>query len=140
MICTCRFQEGIELLPQQTFGIKCKIESRMLTPDTDYMCYLVFKLSEKCHGLHCPVSLRNVLQFKDKEIGLVCFRPMNQWNSHNTYWVPKRREDGWMEVRVWKFNSSSGLRNDRIPMHLKFITYEGTMSGLIVRGLEIQRM
>ncbi|PWA58305.1 protein kinase-like domain, Phloem protein 2-like protein [Artemisia annua] len=135
-----RIQEVIELLPQQVFGIKCKIESRMLTPDTDYMCYLVFKLSEKCRGLHCPVRVRNVLQWKNKEIGLVCFRPPNQWNSHDTYWVPKMREDGWIEVRVWKFNSTSELRHDRIPVHLKLITYEGTMSGLIVRGLEIRPM
>ncbi|GJS95161.1 serine/threonine-protein kinase, active site protein [Tanacetum coccineum] len=133
-----RFQEVIELLPQQVFGIKCKIDGRMLTPHTDYMCYLVFKLSEKCHGLHCPVRVRNVLQWKIKEIGLACFRPPNQWNAHETYWVPKRREDGWMEVRVWKFNSTSALRNDCIPMHLKLITYEGTMSGLIVSGLEIR--
>ncbi|PWA87251.1 serine/threonine-protein kinase, active site protein [Artemisia annua] len=133
-----RFQEVIELLPQQVSGIKSKIRSRMLSPDTDYACYLVFKLSEKCRGLHCPVRVRNVLQWKDKEIGLVWFRPPNQWNSHDTYWVPKRREDGWMEVRVWNFNSTSALRTGRIPMHLKLITYEGTMSGLIVRGLEIR--
>ncbi|PWA53576.1 serine/threonine-protein kinase, active site protein [Artemisia annua] len=51
-----RFQEVIELLPRQVFSLKCKIQSQMLLPDTDYMCYLVFKLSEKCHGLHCPVK------------------------------------------------------------------------------------
>ena len=140
MIRTCRCQEGIELLPQQVFGIKCKIESQMLSPNTDYMCYLVFNLSEKCPGLHCPVRVRNVLQWKNKEIELVCFRHPSPWDLLVTNRVPKMREDGWMEVMVWKFNSTSELRNDRIPMHLKFITYEGTMSGLIVRGLEIRPM
>ncbi|PWA87248.1 protein kinase-like domain, Phloem protein 2-like protein [Artemisia annua] len=135
-----RFQDGIELLPQQVFGFKCKIDSQMLSPDTNYMCYLVFKLSEKCHGLHCPVRVRNVLQWKNKEIELVYFRPPSAWDLLVTNRVPKMREDGWMEVMVWKFNSTSELRNDGIPMHLKFITYEGTMSGLIVSGLEIRPM
>ncbi|GKC59929.1 serine/threonine-protein kinase, active site protein [Tanacetum coccineum] len=135
-----RFQEVIELLPQQVFSIKCKIQSQVLLPDTDYKCYLVFKLSEKCHGLHCPVKVKDVLHWKNKEIGILYFRTPSPWNIHNNSRVPQKREDGWMEVNVWKFNSTSELRNDYIPMHLKLIAYEGTMSGLIVGGLEIRPM
>ncbi|GKC04450.1 kinase-like domain, phloem protein 2-like protein, partial [Tanacetum coccineum] len=135
-----RFQEVIELLPQQVFSIKCKIESQTLLPVTDYMCYLVFKLSEKCHGLHCPVKVRDVLHWKNKEIRILYFRTPSPWNIHNNNRVPKKREDGWMEVIVWKFNSTSELRNDYVPMHLKLMAYEGTMSGLIVGGLEIRPM
>ncbi|MFS7990898.1 putative phloem protein [Helianthus anomalus] len=47
---TCRFQEVIELLPQQVFRISCTIKSQMLSQDTEYVCYLVFKLSETCQG------------------------------------------------------------------------------------------
>ncbi|GKD68707.1 serine/threonine-protein kinase, active site protein, partial [Tanacetum coccineum] len=135
-----RFQEVIELLPQQVFSIKCKIQSQVLLPDTDYKCYLVFKLSEKCHGLHCPVKVKDVLHWKNKEIGILYFRTPSPWNIHNNSRIPQKREDGWMEVNVWKFNSTSELRNDYIPMHLKLIAYEGTMSGLIVGGLEIRPM
>ncbi|GKB01511.1 serine/threonine-protein kinase, active site protein [Tanacetum coccineum] len=133
-----RFQEVIELLPRQVFSIKCKIQSQMLLPDTNYTCYLVFKLSEKCHGLHCPVKVKDVLHWKNKDIGILYFRTPSPWNIHDNNRVPKKREDGWMEVTVWKFNSTSELRNDYIPMHLKLIAYEGTMSGLIVGGLEIR--
>ncbi|GKD15447.1 zinc finger, CCHC-type containing protein [Tanacetum coccineum] len=133
-----RFQEVIELLPRQVFSIKCKIQSQMLLPDTNYTCYLVFKLSEKCHGLHCPVKVKDVLHWKNKEIGILYIRTPSPWNIHDNNRVPKKREDGWMEVIVWKFNSTSELRKDYIPMHLKLIAYEGTMSGLIVGGLEIR--
>ncbi|PWA63849.1 serine/threonine-protein kinase, active site protein [Artemisia annua] len=133
-----RFQEVIELLPRQVFSLKCKIQSQMSLLDTDYMCYLVFKLSEKCHGLHCPVKVKDVLHWKNKEMGILYFRTPSPWNIHDNHWVPKKREDGWLEVSVWKFNSTSDLRKDNIPMHLKLIAYEGTMSGLIVGGLEIR--
>nr|XP_043617214.1 uncharacterized protein LOC122589040 [Erigeron canadensis] len=132
-----RCQE-VEFLPQQVFGIKCKIESRMLSPDTDYMCYLVFKFSEKCNGLHGPVMIRDVLNWKNKETRILYFRYPSPWNLHDTDWVPKQRKDGWMEVMVWKFNSKSKLRNDNVPMNLKLITYDGTMCGLIVCSLEIR--
>ncbi|PWA96206.1 serine/threonine-protein kinase, active site protein [Artemisia annua] len=133
-----RFQEVIELLPRQVFSLKCKIQSQMLLPDTDYMCYLMFKLSEKCHGLHCPVKVKDVLHWKNKEMGILYFRTPSPWNVNDNNRVPEKREDGWMEVIVWKFNSTSDLRKDYIPMHLKLIAYEGTMSGLIVGGLEIR--
>ncbi|KAD3337408.1 hypothetical protein E3N88_32928 [Mikania micrantha] len=54
-----RFLEVAELLSRQGFRIKCKIETQKLSPDTDYACYLVFKLSQKCHGLRCPVKVRD---------------------------------------------------------------------------------
>nr|XP_043627665.1 uncharacterized protein LOC122599250 [Erigeron canadensis] len=135
-----RFQGEIEISKRQVLGIKCKIESKMLSPHTNYMCYLIFKLSKTCHGLHAPVKVRNVFEWKNKEVGLICFRPPSQWNLPNTNGVPKERDDGWMEVLVWKFNSHSELRSNHIPMYLKFITYEGTMFGLIVSGLEIRQM
>ncbi|GKC42183.1 serine/threonine-protein kinase, active site protein, partial [Tanacetum coccineum] len=110
----------------------------MLLPDTNYTCYLVFKLSKKCHGLHCPVKVKDVLHWKNKVIGILYFRTPSPWNIHDNNQVPEKREDGWMEVIVWKFNSTSELRKDYIPMHLKLIAYEGTMSGLIVGGFEIR--
>ncbi|KAJ9559397.1 hypothetical protein OSB04_014011 [Centaurea solstitialis] len=40
------FEEVFEVLTQQVIVIKCKIECQMLSPDIDYACFLVFKLSE----------------------------------------------------------------------------------------------
>ncbi|KAJ9557210.1 hypothetical protein OSB04_011824 [Centaurea solstitialis] len=138
-----RFQEVIEVLRQQVFGIKCKIECQMLSLDTEYACFLVFKLSEKCRGLHCPVKVRDLIHRKNKEIGIIYFRFPRLCNLHDSNQVPRMREDGWMEVNVWKFNSNDGLKNDGlkisfIPINLKLISYEGTMAGLIICGHEIR--
>ncbi|KAF5783848.1 putative phloem protein [Helianthus annuus] len=130
-----RFQEVAELLSHQVFRIKCKIETQKLSADTDYACYLVFKLSQKCHGLQCPVKVRDVLLRKNKEFKFLYFRSPRAVNLHNIERVPKPREDGLMEVIVWEFNSGN---NDHVPMSLKLGCYEGTMSGLMVYGIEFR--
>ncbi|XP_076950162.1 uncharacterized protein LOC143623038 [Bidens hawaiensis] len=132
-----RFQEVIELLPQHIFRINCTIESQMLSQDTVYACYLVFKLSETCDGLHCPVKVRDLFQQGNKESEILNFISPSPWNIHDITRVPQQREDGWMEVNVWKFNSNQ-LKNDCILVNLKFTSYEGTMSGLIVCGAEFR--
>ncbi|KAK9058426.1 hypothetical protein SSX86_023268 [Deinandra increscens subsp. villosa] len=133
------FQEVLELLPQPMIRISCTIESHMLSRDIEYVCYLVFKLSEKCHMLRCPVEVRDLLQ-KNKTAEIIYFRPPKPWNIHDITRVPKQRKDGWMEVNVWKFNSTHELKYDYIPVNLKLVSYEGRMSGLFVCGLEFRPM
>ncbi|GJW36960.1 kinase-like domain, phloem protein 2-like protein [Tanacetum coccineum] len=133
-----RFQEVFELLPQQVFRINCTIKSHMLSPDTEYVCYLVFKLSEQFDGLHCPVKVRDLLQRKTEEAGIIYLIPPSPWNIHDFIKIPRQRGDGLMEVEVWKFNSTHDLKNNCLPMNLRMTSYEGTMSGLIVCGLEFR--
>ncbi|XP_076909557.1 F-box protein SKIP3-like [Bidens hawaiensis] len=134
-----RFQEVLELLPQQIFCISCTIKSQMLSQDADYVCYLVFKLSENCNEMHGPVEVRDLLQ-KNKVPGFVYFRTPSPWNIHNITQIPKPRRDGWMEVYVRKFNSNRELENDCVHVNLKFVSYEGSLSGLIICGLEFRPM
>ncbi|CAH1442264.1 unnamed protein product [Lactuca virosa] len=135
-----RFEDVVELQRQQVFRIKCKIESQRLSSDTEYACYLVFKLSEKCQGLHCPVIVQDLLNRKNKEKGIVYFRSPSPCNVNDTDRVPKEREDGWMEVNMWKFNSSNEIRDDCVFINLKLICYEGTMSGLSISSIEFRSM
>ncbi|KAJ0485445.1 putative protein kinase RLK-Pelle-CR4L family [Helianthus annuus] len=135
-----RFPKVAELLSTHVFRIKCKIENKMLLQNIEYSCYLVFKLSEKCSGLHCPVIVRDLHQRKNKQSEVVYLRSPSSWNIENVNQVPQEREDGWMGVCVWKFKSSNELQNDCISVNLKFISYQGTMSGLIVCGLEFRPM
>ncbi|KAI3664828.1 hypothetical protein L6452_43437 [Arctium lappa] len=83
----------------------------MLSPSTNYVCYLVFKLSENCRGLHCPVKVRDLQQRKSKEAKILYFRSPTPLNQHDDDCVPEEREDGLMEVNVWKFNSMHRKRN-----------------------------
>ncbi|KAL4575063.1 hypothetical protein LXL04_021904 [Taraxacum kok-saghyz] len=129
-----RFQEVVELLPQQAFRINCMIESQMLSKDTNYVCYLVFKISDKCHGLRYPVKVRDLLQWYDKETLVIYFRSPSPWNLHDT------DQAGWMEVKVWKFNLNHAFEDDHFYVNLRLYSFEGTMSGLIVDGLEFRPM
>ncbi|KAK9068527.1 hypothetical protein SSX86_012641 [Deinandra increscens subsp. villosa] len=133
-----RFLEVAELNSHQVFRIKCKFEFEKLSPDTDYACYLIFKLSQKCHGLWCPVKVRDVRLRRNKESKFLYFRSPSVVNLHTIERVPRHREDGSMEVVVWEFNSGNEKTDDHIRMSLKLRCYEGTMSGLFVYGIEFR--
>ncbi|MFS7990822.1 putative phloem protein [Helianthus anomalus] len=139
MICrTCRFSGAIEFLKQQVFRIKCRIKSQLLSAKKQNVCYLVFKLSDKCPGLHGPVMVRDLFHWRSKQTRTLYFRSPNLWNLHHNDSIAKKRKDGWMEVILWKYNVNYGLTNDHLFVHLKLVTYEGTMAGLIVRNIEFR--
>ncbi|GJT75870.1 kinase-like domain, phloem protein 2-like protein [Tanacetum coccineum] len=102
--------------------------------------YSIFKLSEKCRELHCPVKVRDLLHRRNKETKTLYFRTSAPFNRHDANFVPNQRTDGWMEVMVWKFNSKYKLANNLIPMNLKLIAYEGTLSGLTICGIDFRPM
>nr|GEX07118.1 protein kinase-like domain, phloem protein 2-like protein [Tanacetum cinerariifolium] len=135
-----RFQVVIELLPQQVFHINCTIKSQMLSPDTEYVCYLMFKLSEQCQGLHCPVKVRDLLHQENNEADFFYFITPSPLNINDITRVSKQREDGWMEIQLWKFNSTHEFKDGSLSMNMKFTSHEGIMSGLIVCGLEFRPM
>ncbi|GKB32379.1 kinase-like domain, phloem protein 2-like protein [Tanacetum coccineum] len=110
----------------------------MLSPDTEYVCKLLFKLSENCRGMHYPVKVRDVLHQENKEAKFLYFITPEPSNIHDITRVPKQREDGWMEIQLWKFNSAHEFKDDSLSMNMKFTSHQGTMSGLIVCGLEFQ--
>ncbi|KAD4384997.1 hypothetical protein E3N88_25165 [Mikania micrantha] len=132
-----RFEDVVEILLYHEFRIKCDIETQLLSSDTSYACFLVFKLSEKCHGLKCPVKARDLLPaYAKQRTKIISFRTPSEVNLNKIKWIPEQREDGWMEVIIWETISD---RNN-IPMDLKLITFQGTMSGLIISGIEFRPM
>ncbi|MFS8026613.1 hypothetical protein Hanom_Chr16g01488831 [Helianthus anomalus] len=109
--CSCRFEEVIEVLSQQVF--------------------------QKCRGLHCPVKVQGLPHQSNKETKAIYFRTPNEWNIHDINQVPKQREDGWMDGwRLMYGSLTQRISLERIVFNLKLISYEGTMCGLIVCGLE----
>ncbi|MFS7989897.1 putative phloem protein [Helianthus anomalus] len=129
------FEEVAEFISRQVLEIKCDIETQKLSSDTDYACHLVFKLSQKCRGLQCPVKVQDLLHRKNKEFQYIYFRSPRFVYLQGNGRVPKYIEDGLMEVIVWEFNSGN---NDHVSMSLKLRCYEGNMSGLIVYGIEFR--
>nr|XP_043637287.1 uncharacterized protein LOC122608257 isoform X2 [Erigeron canadensis] len=132
------FAEYIEILRHHEIRIKCDIETQLLSSDTNYACFLVFKLSERCCGLKCPVKARDLLPYKKERTKIISFTSPTTVNLDNIKWVPKQREDGWMEVIVWEIVSQDMRKGRHIPMDLKLICFEGTMFGLVVYGIEFR--
>jgi len=82
-----------------------------------------------------------VLRKNKAELKYFFFRNPRFEYQQGTGRVPKRREDGLMEVIVWEFNNSGNMKlNDDhlIPMNLKLRCYEGNMFGLVVYGIEFR--
>ncbi|PWA93106.1 Phloem protein 2-like protein [Artemisia annua] len=133
-----RFEEVVELQRHKAFGIKCDIETKMLSPDTAYACYLVFQLPENSEGLKCPVKARDLLKKNNKEDIVIYLRAPAPIDLYRDKRVPENREDGWMEVRVWKFVYNNEIKDNYIPMELKLVCLGGTMAGLTVCGIEFR--
>uniref|UniRef100_A0A251TQS5 Putative phloem protein 2-like protein n=2 Tax=Helianthus annuus TaxID=4232 RepID=A0A251TQS5_HELAN len=135
----CIFEDAAEILYYHEFRIKCDVDTRMLSSDTSYACFLVFKLSEKYRGLKFPVKARDLLPYIKQRTNIISFTAPSTVNLNNIKWIPEQREDGWMEVRVWE-TISDRHNEESVPMDLKLISFEGNMSGLIISGIEFRPM
>ncbi|GKB84782.1 phloem protein 2-like protein [Tanacetum coccineum] len=133
-----RFEEVIELQRHQAFRIKCDIEIKTLSPDIAYACYLVFQIPDNCEGLKCPVKTQDLLNKNNIETTIIYLRAPGPVHLYTDKRVPDRREDGWMEVRVWEFFYNNEIKENYIPMELKLACLGGTMSGLIICGVEFR--
>ncbi|KAI3792905.1 hypothetical protein L2E82_06798 [Cichorium intybus] len=131
------FEEFVEILSRHEFRIKCDIEIKLLSSETTYACFLVFMLSEKCQRFKCPVKARDLLPYRKERTKIISFTSPSIVNLDKIKWIPKQREDGWMEVIVWE-TGFDAHNDDSIPMDLKLISFEGTMLGLMVCGIEFR--
>ncbi|KAI3691122.1 hypothetical protein L2E82_49340 [Cichorium intybus] len=133
-----RFGKYAKILSHQDLGIKCDIETQMLSSNTTYACYLVFKLSEDCRGLEFPVKARDLLLHRKERTKIISFTYPSIVNLDKIKWIPEQREDGWMEVMVWETIFDNTNNDEYIPMDLKLSCYEGNMYGLILYGIEFR--
>ncbi|KAK9071966.1 hypothetical protein SSX86_008397 [Deinandra increscens subsp. villosa] len=86
----------------------------------------------------CIVLLLFEIFSTGKAKRLFILDPLAHGYVHDTNRLPQKRTDGWMEVVVSKFNSDSLLIKGHLSGNLKLVSYEGTMSGLIICGLEFR--
>ncbi|KAI3692370.1 hypothetical protein L6452_32184 [Arctium lappa] len=155
-----RFKE-VALDCNGEFSIICKIRSQILSPQTIYACYLVYKITENpsefmppmraldknypFHGsliLHtllrdsCFAGLWNIYLLTPQ---IRVINPKDGQNTHNPMNIsevkdlPQLRNDGWMEVQVWEF--CTGIITEMISMHLALTR---PPPGVIVQGIEFK--
>ncbi|KAM0070232.1 putative protein kinase RLK-Pelle-CrRLK1L-1 family [Helianthus debilis subsp. tardiflorus] len=147
-----RFGE-VAMLRLWRFSIISKIKSQLLSSQTTYACYLVYKFPKDQSGFEAPVKVKDKeCTHSDRIWYIYLERPRtplirsnaNQ-NSHNPLnrptmkGLPKQRNDGWMEVQIWEFKVATATTTETIPMHLTLSRCGSNKpDGLIIEGVELR--
>uniref|UniRef100_A0A7N2MJD1 Uncharacterized protein n=1 Tax=Quercus lobata TaxID=97700 RepID=A0A7N2MJD1_QUELO len=144
-----RFPEVAELLKVCWLDIFGKMSTSMLSPNTNYAAYLVYKLTEEAYGFdHLPPTV----SLGTTEGGEVCRQTVflvqpavepNQQDQivppqqpqHTSH--PSQRKDGWLEIKLGEYFNEEG--ND-YELQIRLLEGESRQwkSGLIVEGMEIR--
>ncbi|XP_022031282.1 F-box protein At2g02240-like [Helianthus annuus] len=138
---------------QSESSIVCKIKSQILSPETTYACYLVYKLPpEKTSGsIEFPLKVKdaNFHDESDREYfnnfrsiyllspQIPVIRPRVDQKSHNPLnrpklkGIPRQKDDGWMEVQGLDEIPSAGQET--------YMTYFSmALKGISVQGIEFR--
>ncbi|KAI3694244.1 hypothetical protein L1987_77206 [Smallanthus sonchifolius] len=152
-----RFEKVAECESGNDFHINCHINSHMLSPNTTYATYLVYRLPELSHGtFECPLEVKISDRFysedaKDHFIFLTSPKTMvidlikddrdrdrvsqkNPLSRPKMDGVLKERKDGWMETEM----TDGAAKTINREFALSLCDYSEQLTGLIVQGMEIR--
>ncbi|MBA0588471.1 hypothetical protein Gorai_001572 [Gossypium raimondii] len=111
------------------------IDIRILSYNTNYAAYLVFKLRNKrtIEFRHRAVGLHiNVGGITSWEVRRVSLDPSQNGTQH-----VREREDGWMEVEMGEFFNEFG-DDGTVQLSLREIDTSCYKQGLIIEGIELR--
>lgn len=126
-----------ELLDVCWLEVNGEIDTSLLSTDTWYATYLVYKLTPDTYGFeydHAKVSMRlheNQTVSQPKRVLLSASQRQTLPD------VPKHRQDGWLEIELGDFYNKEGQEGN---LGMKVMGENGTSwkSGLIIQGIEIR--
>ncbi|KAK6911243.1 Phloem protein 2-like [Dillenia turbinata] len=125
-----RFSEVAELLSVCWLEIRGHIKTSMLSPNTVYAAYLVYKLAAMPYGLdHYPAELR-----ADYWMRLETFAA-REGETQESY--RRERLDGWMEVELGEIYNETG-EDGELEMRVMEVKGGNWKGGLLVQGIEIR--
>ena len=131
-----RFPEVAKLSFVWWLHVTAKVETRILSPQTTYMAYFIFKLAESKYGFENRVQLRVDLEGRENGEGLsvILDSPQNIADV-----MPQDRGDGWKEAEMGEFFNEHG-EDGPVLCSVKEIVLDKyrTKSGLIVEGIELR--
>jgi hypothetical protein len=162
-----RFSEAAQLMGVCWFEIRGKIHSSMLSQDTTYAAYMVFKTTDDFDGLDYPVQEASISAGATNVTRRVClqcnddeedddgvpenYRPISLFpqprlrrrngrivSHEENVTFPQERDDGWMELELGEFFIEGGDDGD-VSLSLMETKGGNWKSGLIVQGIEIRR-
>lgn len=158
----CRFSEVAELLSVHWLEIQGKINTYMLSSNTNYAAYMLLKFTDEASGLdYQPTELLirvGGFQVSKHTAYLLAQNSKRQhhemivglWQTLHTQdrlWrirakiedirIPRERTDGWMEVELGKFFIPSGAEGE-VEMSLMDARGGNLKVGLIIEGIELR--
>ncbi|RCV08866.1 hypothetical protein SETIT_1G361400v2 [Setaria italica] len=126
----CSFSEAAELQSVCWLEIRGKINSKMLSLNSTYAAYIVFKLADESYRWDFSVLEASVRIGKCKSTREVCLH--GDGDMH-----PQQRADGWKEVEMGEFYNKEG-NDGEVSISLSETTELHNKKGLIVYGIEIR--
>jgi len=116
------------------------INTIVLSPNTQYAAYVVFKMIDAWGFQNRPVELSVGVEGSRCSTKIVCLDPNVEGRQHNIavdLQRPSVRSDGWLEIEMGEF-FCSGIENEEILMSLLEIKAGNWKSGLFLEGIEIR--
>ncbi|PWA91332.1 protein kinase-like domain, Phloem protein 2-like protein [Artemisia annua] len=144
-----RFGEVLVITAGYKFKIKRKIEPQEVSPETAYTAYIVFKLPQDLSTFEAPMFVCEKDGYMSDGWYIYLVSPPvtpvigpksdeNTYNPLNRYKgnaLPQQRTDGWMEVKVWQFKTTT----ESVPMNLYFEhPVKKDLKGLMIQGIELK--
>lgn len=135
-----RFQEVARLRYVWWFEIYGKINTRVLSANTQYAAVLVFKLINPRDFDVVPVEL-TIDKFEDRISTKQVWLDPNYDKERDDELLglesPKLRSDGWLEIEIGEFFNSD-MQDEVIQIGVVEIKGGSTKSGFILEGIEIR--
>ncbi|KAF7133384.1 hypothetical protein RHSIM_Rhsim09G0053400 [Rhododendron simsii] len=135
-----RFSEVAQLLYVWWLDIWGRINTMMLSANTTYSAYLIFKVADHSDFESLPVksSVRFVKELEDgyqDDMSCTVFLTLRSLPRKQNGRLPRMRRDGWMEIELGEFYNDEGDEGE-VEMRLREV--RGCKSGLIVEGIEVR--
>ncbi|KAK2631327.1 hypothetical protein EUGRSUZ_L03074 [Eucalyptus grandis] len=135
-----RFAEVAKLIDVCWLEIRGMISSGMLSPETHYAAYLVFKITPASHGFEFqPVEVE--ARFAGDEAGKVSTQhaggSLMLAPAEGSGNYPKERRDGWSEIELGEFLTKEG-QDGEVEMSVMETKGGNWKAELVVEGIEIR--
>ncbi|CAI9304511.1 unnamed protein product [Lactuca saligna] len=136
-----RFAEAVELRMTSWLEIEGKINTKLLSPNTQYRAYIIVNMaSHRAYGLDILPSEVSLEVGKFHSQGTIILSPKQGSSSkfgENICRAYHERNDGWLEIELGEFYNY-GIHEKDVIMRLKEIEGVHLKGGLLVEGIEIR--
>ncbi|KAL2325288.1 hypothetical protein Fmac_024346 [Flemingia macrophylla] len=136
-----RFEEVARLYAVCWFEISGTINTRVLSPNTHYAAFLVFKMIDASGFHHAPVALSVGIIGGSSTCRHVCLDPnLEDDELDERFWGlqrPNMRSDGWLEIEMGEF-FNSGLEEDELQMKVMETGSNMWKHGFFLQGIEVR--